>query len=89
MYSKLLALLLVCYVFTRDVPIIGAAIISVADMQLFYYIGVSTVCLESRYCYRYSTHKNILFNALQEVCNWLKDFKVALILCTSLYNDYS
>ena len=31
----------------RDVPIIGLAIISVADMLLFYSIGIATVCLES------------------------------------------
>ena len=29
-----------------DVPIIRSAIISVADMLLFYYIGIVTVCLE-------------------------------------------
>ena len=43
----------------RDVPIIGLAIISVANMLLFYYIGIATVCLESRYCYQYSACKNI------------------------------
>ena len=35
----------------RDVLIIGLAIISVADMLLFYYIGIGTVCLGSQYCY--------------------------------------
>ena len=34
-------------------------------------------------------YKNFLFNAYQEVCNWLKDFKMAFILCSSLYNDYN
>ena len=74
---------------TRDVPIIRSAVLSVADMLLLYYIGIGTVCLESQYCYRYSACKIILFNARQEVCNWLKDFKIAFILCSSLYNDYN
>ena len=71
----------------RDVLIIGLAIISVADMLLFCYIGISTVCPESQYFYQYSACKIFLFNAHHEVCNWLKDFKIAFILCSSLYND--
>ena len=31
----------------RDVPIIESAIISEADILLFYCIGIATVCLES------------------------------------------
>ena len=54
----------------RYVPIIGSAIISVANMLLFYYIGIGTVHLESRCCYRYIAHAKIfLFNTHQEVCN--------------------
>ena len=53
--------------YSRDVPIIGLAIISVADMLHFYYIGIGTVCLESRYCYTDIVHAKIfLFNACQE-----------------------
>ena len=64
----------------RDVPIIES------DMLLFYYIGIATVCLESRYL---EHAKIFLFNARQEVCSWLKDFKIAFILCSSLYYNYN
>ena len=71
----------------RDVPIMGLEILSVADMR---YIDIDTVSLESRYIATNIAHaKLFLFNARQEVCNWLKDFKIAFILCSLLYNDYN
>ena len=56
----------------RDVPIIRSAIIMVADMLVFYYIGIATVCLESRYCYNIVHAKIFLFNARQKACSWLR-----------------
>ena len=70
MCSDLSLVYMIMIVMYRDVLIIGSVIISVADMLLFYYIGIGIVCLESRYCYRYIAHaKMCLFNALQEVWN--------------------
>ena len=73
----------------RDVQIIGSEIISVADMLPFYY------SVSLRFAYKADIATNIahakifLFNARQEVCSWLKDFKIAFIHCSSLHNDYN